>query len=222
MMSIDYGGAESLVKDLCSCAVEINKSCGIHVHLGRPDLGGGNPNKSFWEPERVRTFLIIGHLLEEKLFGLCPASRRDNQYCKKIAESYQDGRDFKQFYPVGQVQARKYENPKRYCWLNLIETRRVGTDAPGRAAGPGLGTIEVRMLGNVRRFEYIWAWVQLWVKIGAYVAYLPSSLAISHCCFSGSLAGDFQRVELAKNAAKRDDKSAEGVKKMVTSDSADF
>lgn len=197
-MSIDYGQSAAVVRDLCACAAEVNVSCGLHVHLGRPDTAG----KSRWEPERVRTMLLIGMALEKKLFDLCPASRLNNQYCKAISASYAMT-DLRQFYPMGEVRPRKYDNPKRYCWMNIIETRRNGDDAEGRAAGPGLGTIEIRMLGNARRFDYVWAWVRLWLQIGAYVAYVPSSLAVGHCVYSGSLDAAFRDLAEAKNVDRK-------------------
>lgn len=198
-MVLNFGESEARIRALCEMVTEVNKSCGFHVHLGRPESDTDNHSK--WEPEKVRTFMIIGANLEEKLFGLCPSSRRNNQYCKTIRESYSVS-DLRQFYPMGQVNPRKYDNPKRYCWLNTIETRRSGTNEAG-ARGPGLGTIEIRMLGNVRRHEYIWAWIKLWCKIAALVAYVPSSLAIQHCCYTDTLAGDFRAIEQVKSSAER-------------------
>lgn len=189
--------AES-IRDLCKCVKFVNSSCGVHVHLGRPRENG----RSLWEPERVRTMLAIGMILESKLFGVVPESRRDNQYCKRLSTEY-DERSLKSFYPTGNVAPRKSDNPKRYCWLNLIETRRRGTDpTPGRMSSEATGTLEIRMLGNVRRFSYIWAWIKLWAHVGAYVAYLPSSLAIMHCTFGGSLNQLFADVLAAKNQRK--------------------
>jgi len=90
------------------------------------------------------------------------------------------------------VVARKFDNIKRYCWMNLIETKRVGTDErPGRGSSHALGTIEVRSLGNTAKFEYVWAWTNLLLKLAAYVAYLPSSLAILRCGMINSFEEDF-------------------------------
>ena len=183
---IDYRGAETVVRALAQCAREVNASCGLHVHVGRPSesdpIGVFGVKPSRWDPEKQRTWLAVCALLEDKFFDVCPVSRKDNQYCKPIKEAFNVA-ELAAYYPVGQtreVVARKYGNPKRYCWLNLIETVRNGTDSHiGRGSGPSTGTVEIRMLGNVRRFNYIWSWVQLWVKIGAYIAYLPSALAIN-------------------------------------------
>jgi hypothetical protein len=113
-----------------------------------------------------------------------------NDYCRTIRRCYSNS-ELVDFHPMGTVVPNKYNNSKRYCWMNTVETRREGRGA--------LGTLEIRMLGSVRRFEYVWAWVQLWCRIGTYVAYLPSSLAMMHCCFSDSLEGDFKRIEQVKN-----------------------
>lgn len=215
-MSVDYRDAEEIVRDLCKCALEVNISCGLHVHLGRP-VKNGEPNAfgvkpSKWEPEKVRTFLAVCTLLEEKFFNVCPESRRNNRYCAPIKNVYVE-KDLTAFYPTGQVVPRKYDNPKRYCWLNLIETQRQGTDPRiGRGAGPGTGTIEVRMLGNVRRFNYIWAWVQLWLKFAAFVAYVPSSLALSHLVLGSGIQSELETLAKIKKegSSKLVKKDAEG------------
>jgi hypothetical protein len=186
---VDSGGASAMVEDLCGCIAHFNKSCGVHVHLGRPTRD--NVVVSKWEPERVRTMLTIGMLLEEKIFSVMPDSRRGNHHSASIRTRYSDD-DLGQFYPTGNVVTRKFDNIKRYCWMNLIETKRVGTDErPGRGSSHALGTIEVRSLGNTVKFEYIWAWTNLLLKIAAYVAYLPSSLAILRCGMINSFEDDF-------------------------------
>jgi Putative amidoligase enzyme len=191
-LRIDYGDTQEVVRALCACAHSVNKTCGVHVHLGRPMANA--EQKSKWEPERVRTFLAIGLLIEERIFTLVPPSRHSNRYCTKIRDVFTD-QDIKSYYPVGEVLPRKMSNPKRYAWLNLIETKRVGTDARAyRQASEATGTIEVRLLGNTRRFDYIWAWTVLWTKIAAYVAYLPSSLAINHCVLASSLEPEISNV----------------------------
>lgn len=206
-MQIDYRGADQIVRDLCKCAKEVNTSCGLHVHLGRPvssaELGPFGVRPSKWEPERVRAMLAVATMIEPKLFDVCPDSRKNNRYCLPIARSYPE-KDLTSYYPVGEVVARKYDNQKRYCWLNLIETQRKGSDPRvGRGAGPATGTIEIRMMGNVRRFNYIWAWTQLWLKIAAYVAYVPSSLALMHCVIGDSLKTEFELLARLKEEGKQ-------------------
>lgn len=187
-LSVDLGTSSDAVRAMCECAAEVNKSCGLHIHLGRPAHGG--LSQSSWQPEHTRTMLLIGLFLEEKLFGVCPPSRRNSSYCKPIRQCY-TAEELGSYYPMGTVNPGKYQNPKRYCWLNTVETRRDHPRSPH--------TLEVRMLGSVRRFDYILAWVKLWCKIAGYVAYVPSSLAMMHCCFSGSLDNDFAEIKRVKD-----------------------
>jgi hypothetical protein len=204
-MRLDYGNAQNAIKAMCDCAAEINTSCGLHVHLGRP----GKLGKSEWKPESVRTMLAICTLLEEKLFKLVPPSRHNNRHCQPIKGLF-TANDLQSFYPTGAVVPRKNENPKRYCWLNLIETRRKGNDPrPHRMGSEATGTVEIRLLGNTRRFEYVWAWTQLWVKMAAYVCHLHPTFAFSHCVITDSIAAEMDAVLQAKNAVTNPDKTAE-------------
>jgi len=193
-MSIDIGNGTQVLKDLCGCVSKVNKSCGFHLHLGLPD----NRGKSKWSDEQIRTFLAIGMMLEPRIFSLVPSSRMNNSYCRKIAEVYGQ-EDCRALNPMGSISARKYSNPKRYCWLNLIETRRRGTDsAPNRGSSEAPGTVEIRMLGNTKRYEYIQAWVNLWLKIGSFVAFYPPSVAIMNCALSNGIRADIEAVRSAK------------------------
>ena len=194
-LQVAYDGSEDVVKGLCGCLGKVNKSCGIHIHIGNPRR---TPRKSEWSAEEIQTWLTVCSLLEERLFAIVPASRLNNQYCKKISESYTPS-DFKNNCPIGPVVSRKYSNPKRYCWLNLIETKRRGTtEVPGRSESEGLGTVEIRMLGNTKRFEYIWAWTRLWIKIGTIIAFYPPSQAIMSLCISDLLDADFMEIKRIK------------------------
>jgi len=185
-LSINFGGTKEVVEALCRCLGKVNKSCGVHVHIGKPNGRGGD--NSYWSESDVRTWITVCCLLEERLFTLVPSSRADNQYCRKLLDGYNVA-EFKNTCPLGHVSARKYDNRKRYCWLNLIETKREN----------GLGTVEIRMLGNTKRFDYIWAWTQLWIKIGAIIAYWPSSQAIMSITMSDLLDPDMLNVKRIKD-----------------------
>jgi len=196
-LAINWGTSLNAIRDLCLCVAHVNKSCGVHIHLGRP--ASDSVTHSKWEPERVRTMLTVGMLLEPKIFDVVPESRRGNHHSNFIRSRYSSD-DICQFYPTGNVVARKFDNPKRYCWMNLIETRRVGNDTrPGRGSSTALGTIEIRALGNTASYDYISAWTVLWMKIAAFVAYLPSSLAMMRCVFSEELASDFATLAKLKS-----------------------
>lgn len=201
-IQLNLAAVESSLRALCKCASEVNASCGFHVHLGRPgneQSSWGCP-KSDWGPERSRTMLVIGSFLEKQLYELCPPSRMRSAYCVPIKQSYTRN-ELCSYYPVGaKLPDNKYDCLKRRCWLNLVETRRHGSDERllyGRSLG--LGTIEIRMLGNVRRFDYIYSWAKLWLKIAAYVAYLPSSLAILHCVVANSIENEINEVARLKD-----------------------
>ena len=201
---------DAVTRRLCACVGYTNSSCGFHVHLGRPSKA--DPLKSSWEPDRVRTMLVVGQILEDRLFSLVHPSRQNNYHCERIGRRYSKT-DFSQFYPVGRVDPVKYNNQKRYCWLNLIETARVGnrTEA-GLGGSPALGTVEIRLLGDTSDTNYILAWTTLWTKIAALVAYAPASLAISHCCFSSTLEPDFLAL---KAAFEMDSKNRHSVQESV-------
>ena len=196
-LALLWGDSLNAVQDLCRCVARVNRSCGVHIHIGKPSREGLTVSK--WEPEKVRTMLAIGMMLESKIFDCMPESRRNNHHCNTIRSRYSD-QDLGQFYPVGNVVARKYDNIKRYCWMNLIETRRTGHESrPGRGASMALGTIEIRALGNTASADYILPWVTLWLKIAAYVAYLPSSLATLRCCMTNAFEEDFALLNKMKS-----------------------
>lgn len=184
--SSNFGDSLGVVQDLCKCVLEVNKSCGVHLHLGKPS---GSGVSSRWSRNDVRLMLVVGRWYEEKLFNLCPETRKLNQYCKTIGDSFQT-EDFVSSSPLGEVNPRKYSNSKRYCWLNAIETERSG----------GIGTIEIRMLGNVRRFSYIKSWVELWTKISAFVAYADPVSVVAHAQILGTFDRQFEAVMEAKKA----------------------
>jgi hypothetical protein len=217
-MQVDMRETFDVVRDLCRCAKEVNASCGLHVHLGRPltsedrlSSGDRDRTRSKWDLEQVRTMLRIGRGLEDLLFDrYVPSSRKNNQYCKKIGEDFRQ-EDFMLPNPLGQVVARKYDNTKRYCWLNLIETQR----RSGSASNPALGTIEIRMLGNVRRVNYIWAWTKLWCKIGAIVAYAPTTVAIGQILDCNILQPELDEIVRVRTEQQKADKIAKEDKKKV-------
>jgi len=194
---LDYGDTAEIIKDMCDCIAEVNTSCGVHVHIGRPTER--DPNKSVWKPEHVRSWLAVCTMREDKFYTLCPPSRRNNPHSMPIKSRFSDS-DLTSFYPVGEVLPRKDENPKRYCWLNLIETKRRGNDPlPHRMGSEATGTVEIRMLGNTRRFSYIWSWIQLWMKVAAYIAYFNPTFSFMHTVVTDSISTELENVNREKN-----------------------
>jgi hypothetical protein len=196
-LALEDKGVTEIVAALAGCSAHVNSSCGIHVHLGHPKQvvkDGVAKTISYWSPDEVRTMLIIGQILEPKLWQLVHKSRHNNETCESISKRYSKN-DMGQFYPVGKVDPVKYSNQKRYCWLNLIETSRKGNRSEsGFGGSPATGTIEIRMLGETDNSAYIYYWLQLWLKIASLVAYAPNTLAITNCCFSDMLDIDFIKL----------------------------
>lgn len=197
-MQMEFKPAHHLVSQLASCSGHVNRSCGVHLHLGKPKTSkDGSTTFSCWSPDEVRTMLIIGQILEQRLTSMVHPSRLNNDTCELISKRYAKN-DLGQFYPVGRVDPNKYTNRKRYCWLNLIETVRKGTRAEsGYGSSPATGTIEIRFLGETDCTSYIFVWTRLWLKIAALVAYVPSTLAIAQVCYSELLEQDFFALKTA-------------------------
>jgi len=193
-MQMEFEPVRNLIFQLASCSEHVNRSCGVHLHLGKPK---GSTTVSRWSPDEVRTMLIIGQILEQRLTSMVHPSRLNNDTCELISKRYTKN-DLGQFYPMGRVDPNKYTNRKRYCWLNLIETARQGTRSDnGYGSSPATGTIEIRFLGETDCPSYIFMWTRLWLKIAALVAYVPSTLAIAQVCYSDLLEQDFFALKTA-------------------------
>lgn len=208
-LSVDTTDARRVIEQLCACAARVNKTCGFHVHLGKPHGTSGSvrARRSKWAPQDAFTWLKVGLDLEAKLYDLCPESRKDCAHTKPILTCYQP-RELISEDPIGRVVARKYENAKRYCWLNLIETTRQGADStPGRASSQSPGTVEIRMMGNTKRPDYILAWTRLCAAIAGLVAYSESpTAAILKAQFG--LDEFFNAVKEAKSRVRRQAEAA--------------
>jgi len=193
-MQMEFEPGRNLILQLTSCSEHVNRSCGVHLHLGKPK---GSTTVSRWSPDEIRTMLIIGQILEQRLTSMVHPSRLNNDTCELISKRYTKN-DLGQFYPMGRVDPNKYTNRKRYCWLNLIETARQGTRPDnGYGSSPATGTIEIRFLGETDCPSYIFMWTRLWLKIAALVAYVPSTLAIAQVCYSDLLEQDFFALKTA-------------------------
>lgn len=212
---LDTSALRKAIHALSDCAAAVNSSCGVHVHAGLPNGESTlwNPQRlpntpggpaSEWKPQQVRTMLAIGLGLEHKLFSVVPKSRHGNKQCRRISELYPDDAAAA-YYPVNGLVPKKYDNPQRYCWLNLIETRRPSDPAEkrvGYARSTALGTIENRMLGETSRADYILAWSELWLTIAAAVASFTPEVAIIKCCHTRWLDSHF--LQLAAFRARHD------------------
>jgi len=178
----------SAVTALIGCANKVNSSCGLHVHLGNPvmdELTPWNPDQivdrpgghmSRWTKLQVLSWLTVGcHLEASGLHKTVPTSRLQDSNCARIVDRY-NSRELASNDPIGTVVSRKYDNLKRYCWLNLIETKRQKSPNENRigyASSEGLGTVEVRLLGEIADAHYAKIWCEFWLTIAAYIASFP-------------------------------------------------
>src|ERR1035437_2227150 len=123
-----------LLKDLVHLpGLNTNKSCGFHIHVSASNISS---------IARMRQWAIatehLAMLVEDLAFKAVPESRKSNQYCRRITPLH-GGESFP---------SRKYDNSRRYNWLNTVEMFRPG----------GIRTIEVRLLGHTHRWKYLLAW----------------------------------------------------------------
>lgn len=180
------------IHQMMACCHSVDDTCGFHVHLGRPR--STDDLRSKWDPEKVRTWLAVGLALEDRVLAAMPASRRTSNHCRRLATLYTPA-DLYAYYPVEEGVAWKYDNKKRYAWLNLTETRRKAPDASNgvfrNTREVSVATVEIRALGHTKDPDFAFAWVRLWVEIAACIAYLPSSLAFLRCTQRGELLTRF-------------------------------
>lgn len=130
-----------LLKDLVhSPELNTDKSCGFHVHMGIK--GAPLPRLRQWA---VATE-ILAQGVEDAAFNAVPEARQDNRYCRRINPTQLGDR----------FSAYKYDNERRYNWLNTVEMFRPG----------GIRTVEVRLMGNTHRWKYLLAWSLFCFNLG--------------------------------------------------------
>lgn len=116
--------------------LKIDSSCGFHVHVG---LGHRTHKLHAW----AAWFVTLAREIEPFAFEAVPPSRRHNSYCKM----------WKAF-STESVLTKRYDqskgsNPARYNWINPVEIFRPR----------GIRTIEVRLMGDSKRYSYLLAWI---------------------------------------------------------------
>lgn len=135
---------------LCECMGDVNKTCGIHVHIGR---------KEGWVSQ-VPQWMSFALAVEARMFSMVPKSRGlQNEFCMSIKDVYSRD-ELSQM--AGEGMLGEVIGPKRYlqkrrCWMNFVEIYRPG----------GIRTVEIRLLGNTKRANYIMGWVRVWLRIAA-------------------------------------------------------
>ena len=119
--------------------IRVDRSCGYHVHIGLQ-------NQSATTEKLFASWMVaLARQIEEDAFNAVPESRRRNQYCRRFGTV--DTRSVM----ARTYDAHKYGNDSRYYWVNVVEMFRSG----------GINTVEIRLLGNVRRFSYLLAWTSV-------------------------------------------------------------
>ena len=115
--------------------IEVNSSCGFHVHIG---LGKRSRRLHEW----AQWFVQLAREVETEAFQAVPSSRRESSYCR----SWKRERS-----PIGNLSydRNKMENRDRYNWVNPVEIFRPG----------GIRTVEIRLMGDTKRYTYLLAWV---------------------------------------------------------------
>lgn len=123
-----------MLKDLVHAPkLNTDESCGFHIHVSTPKLS---------LPKMRQWALAVEHLamkIEDDAFNAVPDSRKGNNYCRRISPIYAGHR----------FVSSKYNNERRYHWLNTVEMFRPN----------GIHTIENRLLGHTHRWKYLLAWV---------------------------------------------------------------
>jgi len=85
----------------------------------------------------------LARAIEADAWQAVPESRRLNNYCRPWS-ALNGAVQTMTYHPV------KYHNSAlRYQWVNVVEMFRPG----------GIGTVEIRLLGNTRRFTYLLGWI---------------------------------------------------------------
>lgn len=167
----------------------VDKSCGIHLHLGSIDFS----NKFLINVYRLAMFV------EDEIFATLPKSRRNNTYCRKLKKfdfdpaiggdiesdirieedynllfkhiSYKGVGDpsgefnKKSNHPMGAKCGYNHDTP-RYCWLNFVPAM---FDTRGNKGY----SIEIRNHGATTNFIKIRNWLLLFMAFMAYAERFP-------------------------------------------------
>jgi len=121
--------------------LEVNSSCGFHVHVGLasyPKSYTGYPG--LWASWNV----VLAKEIENDIFAIVPESRRENNTCKKWSGVNLPHGIIKQRYGNS-----KYDGPQRYYWVNVTEIFRKG----------GIKTVEIRLMGDTKNYAFLVGWM---------------------------------------------------------------
>jgi len=149
---------------LTSNGVQINKSCGLHVHLIAEDFKD--------KYVKLRNLVLFYNVIEPVIFSMVPYSRRFNNYCRRIKQVidiekvkgvYSLEAFEKAFYGIGdkreieRTKRGKYCD-KRYAFLNIHNLFFSGK------------TVEIRNHSGTTQSGKIIPWINLHALILDYIA----------------------------------------------------
>ncbi len=136
--------------------LEIDNSCGFHVHVGIIPLDRKLPDDfhQIWAAWSV----VLAKQVEDYAFKAVPQSRMNNEFCQKWR-----GNLLSAGVIHGNYSSNKYDNDRRY-WLNVTEMFRPG----------GIGTIEFRLMGDSFSFQHLLAWTLSCLAFGRSISRLIS------------------------------------------------
>lgn len=142
------------------CAV--SNKCAVHIHVG----GSDKANTPSFNKQFAHAAIKLGTKLEEELFSLLPARRRNNKYCQSImsykgiskdnlnemiaAYVFDKGvlnRDYNKHTQLGRW------TPSRYKWLNIVNFMSDNNSHGSREGG--FKTIEFRAFHSTYEQSYI-------------------------------------------------------------------
>ena len=180
------------LQEIClelSRTTKINKTCGVHLHIGNIDFN--------------QRFLINSYrlalILEEEIFSVLPKSRRDNVFCKKlkpfifapaignttedklrIEEDYSKLFKYISFektnnptfeynkskqHPLG-AKCGYDRNTPRYCWINYVP-------AMFNTRNNGSYSLEIRSMQGSTNFTKIKNWLLFFMAFMSFVEKYP-------------------------------------------------
>lgn len=149
---------EDICRELNAADAEVDKSCGLHVHVDARDL-------SYYCLTRL--IRIYAHV-EPVLFRMVPKSRRDNQYCEPCGQRYLTHAKGPK---ASVIQATYGEPAGRY-----FPTTRKSKYVQARYAAMNLhsyflrGTVELRLPNGTTNAAKITSWGVLWASIVEFAA----------------------------------------------------
>ena len=149
---------EKYLKDLCAALnkddnTRVNLTCGTHIHLDMSDLRG--------DFATVQRLLVFHWVYETVLMSFLPSTRRANEYCQSLKNSYSIKRilatkDYDELYTLW------YKNRNISSRYNKKHTRYHGINMHSLFAD---GHVEIRYHSGTTNPKKILHWVALHTRI---------------------------------------------------------